>query len=259
MSIKVKLLSVFLILGISSFAYAIDQGSVVGIWLFDEGEGEVLKDSSRNGNNGTVAGAKWVDGKFGKALQFNGSSSYVEVPSSDSLNSIADEITVVAWMKYANWGNWARVVARGNWTAAMDQYQFLLLLGGSTGDMGFCVSIKGERASYAGRTALKQDQWHHVAGTSDGVTVKLYVDGELIGSSASAKPVNKVEEEPLTIGCGYAGARAAFFSGTVDEVAIFNKAISDQDLKELMKGLKAITTAVEPKEKLATTWGDVKN
>ena len=50
----------------------IDPETVVGVWLFDEGEGEIAGDSSENGNGGKIFGAKWVDGKFGKALDFDG-------------------------------------------------------------------------------------------------------------------------------------------------------------------------------------------
>ncbi|MCD6506247.1 LamG domain-containing protein [Candidatus Poribacteria bacterium] len=250
--------SVLLMLALVQTGSAIEREGLVGLWLFDEGEGEVLKDLSGNGNDGQIAGAKWVKGKFGKALEFNGSG-YVEVPASDSLNSIEKEISVLAWVQVKNWANWARVVARGNWTPAMDQYQFLLLLGGSTGDIGFCVSIKGERAKYAGKPVLKVNQWHHVAGTSDGQQVKLYVDGEFLGSSASAAPINRVDDEPLTIGCGYANnSRSSFFSGNVDEVAIFSRALSQDEIKELMNGLKQLILAVEPESKLATVWGEVK-
>jgi len=250
--------SILLMLALAQIGLAIERESLIGLWLFDEGEGEVLKDLSGNGNDGQIVGAKWVGGKFGKALEFNGSG-YVEVPASDSLNSIEKEITVLAWVQVKNWANWARVVARGNWTPAMDRYQFLLLLGGSMGDIGFCVSIKGERAKYAGRPVLKMNQWHHVAGTSDGQQVKLYIDGEFIGSSGSAAPINKVNDEPLTIGCGYANnSRASFFSGDIDEVAIFNKALSQEEIKGLMSGLEQLVLAVEPGSKLTTVWGEIK-
>lgn len=135
-----------------------------------------------------------------------------------------------------------------SWTPAMDEYQFLLLLGGSMGDVGFCVSIKGE------------SKWHHIAGVSDGQQVKLYVDGQLIGAYPSAAPINEVADELLTIGCEYAnGPRASFFNGTVDEVAIFNRALSDEEVKELMEGLGQLVHPVDPRLKLAAIWGEVKS
>jgi hypothetical protein len=77
---------------------AIDKPSFAGIWLFDEGSGDVVRDISGNGNDGKLQGnPEWADGRFGKALDFNGSTDYVDVPHSDSL-SITGDITIVAWI-----------------------------------------------------------------------------------------------------------------------------------------------------------------
>jgi len=59
----------------------INPNSIVGIWLLDEGKGTEIKDMSSNKNNGKVLGAKWVDGKRGKALEFDGTS-HAEIPAS---------------------------------------------------------------------------------------------------------------------------------------------------------------------------------
>ncbi|MCX6013468.1 MAG: hypothetical protein NTV30_08710, partial [Chloroflexi bacterium] len=75
----------------------VDPASAIGAWLFDEGSGNKVKDSSKNGNDGKLTGTKWVDGKFGKALDFNGSSDYVEIPDSDSLD-VTNSIAIVAWI-----------------------------------------------------------------------------------------------------------------------------------------------------------------
>ena len=77
----------------------IDPKSAAGAWLFDEESGKVAKDSSDNGYDGMFMGEgnpKWVDGKFGKALDFNGSTDYVEVDSEPGLN-ITGDITIMAW------------------------------------------------------------------------------------------------------------------------------------------------------------------
>ena len=72
----------------------IDQETIVGMWLFDEGKGEVTKDSSGNGNDGKLMnGPKWVDGKFGKALEFDGTDDNVEMPNDSGLPSGAQDRT----------------------------------------------------------------------------------------------------------------------------------------------------------------------
>ena len=72
---------------------------LVGWWRFDEGTGTTAGDSSGNGNIGTISGASWVDGKFGKALSFDGTNDYVTVPYSSSLNSPK---TFITWIKHAS-------------------------------------------------------------------------------------------------------------------------------------------------------------
>ena len=80
----------------------IDPKTIVGLWLFDEGSGKIAKDLSGNGNDGTLEGPKWVDGKFGKALNFNGASDYVDTGN----NPITDPggtkiLSISAWVKRA--------------------------------------------------------------------------------------------------------------------------------------------------------------
>ena len=75
----------------------IDFKTCVGMWLFDEGRGAEAEDSSGLGNNATIeGGAKWVDGKFDKALSLDGSDDYVEIPHDDSLN-VGAEHTIALW------------------------------------------------------------------------------------------------------------------------------------------------------------------
>ena len=63
----------------------LDKNNIMGMWLFDEGKGKVATDSSGNGNDGEIHDAEWVDGKFGKALSFDGVGNWVEVPHSPTV------------------------------------------------------------------------------------------------------------------------------------------------------------------------------
>ena len=58
----------------------IDPETIVGIWLFDEDEGNVAEDSSGNGHDGQISNAEWTDGEFGSALEFSGSGVAKPVP-----------------------------------------------------------------------------------------------------------------------------------------------------------------------------------
>jgi len=75
----------------------IDPASIVGLWLFDEGSGNKAKDSSGNGNDGTINGAKWVDGRIkrNKALEFDGSSNYV---LADIKGTVPQSLSLEAWI-----------------------------------------------------------------------------------------------------------------------------------------------------------------
>ena len=87
----------FGILFVSTTSAEIDPDTVVGVWLFDEGKGDVATDASGNGLDGEFNGKpKWVEGKFGEALEFDGKSAYVQVPAHENPN---DAITVSAWAK----------------------------------------------------------------------------------------------------------------------------------------------------------------
>ena len=67
----VGLVGIFFLIALPGLA-KIDPDSITGMWLFNEGKGGTAADASGNGNDGEIHGAKWVDGKFGKALEFNG-------------------------------------------------------------------------------------------------------------------------------------------------------------------------------------------
>ena len=79
-----SLIGAFLLIALPSLAN-IDSENITGMWLFNEGEGAVATDSSNYGNDGEIHGAKWVDGQFGKALEFDGVDNWVEVPHSDTV------------------------------------------------------------------------------------------------------------------------------------------------------------------------------
>ena len=96
---------VLLTLGVVCFSFIavhistaeIDFETAVGIWLFDEGKGGVAKDISGEGNDGEVVKAPWVDGKFGKALEFDGKAGCVK--TDQKLLEALEEFTILAWIQ----------------------------------------------------------------------------------------------------------------------------------------------------------------
>lgn len=245
---------------VSTQAFAkIDQKTVAGMWLFEEGSGDIAKDTSGKGNNGKIAGpAKWVQGKFGLGLQFNGSSVWVEVPSNDTL--VLEQLTMVAWgnIKSSKGTRWQSIMMKGQ-----NPRNYLLCV--DKGSQRLQISItKGAPDAWAGPIdgpVITDETWHHLAGVigqKEGMV--LYVDGLKVGQQAYSKPSLNANPDVLRIGDGSAGGHQV--DGILDEVAIFNIPLGEAEIKEIMEnGLEVATglkAPVEVKSKLTTVWGYIK-
>ena len=231
----------------------------VGIWLFDDDEGSVLKDSSGNENHGQITGGEWVEGKIGSALKF-GNSAYMEVPISDSMRDFENEITFMAWIRPTQWPDWMKIAGMGNWTDESPKpFQFMLGFADNPGEIKFYI---GDKTIAAGAAVIELDEWQHVACVSEaGKRGELYVNGQIITQDPGTAVMPGPEDVPLYIGGAFRrGEKTNYFVGDIDEAALFNVALSPDELKLYMeKGLKEISEAVTPGEKLAATWGSVKD
>ena len=243
----------------------IDPECVVGMWLFDEGAGKVAGDSSGKGNDGEFFGKpEWVDGKFGKALEFDGESAWVQIPDDPSLR-VTTDVTVMAWIKPERYTfpgvDWQGVVAKSNNPRSYNIYTEV------SGQ--FLLSIHSGGIHVCGSSGLKLplDEWSHVAGVAEaakaGGKMRLFTNGELTKEmpSAALKDLpGDSDKNDVVIGRTWEDQR--FFGGLIDEVALFNIALTDEEIKRiasngLEKGIGLV--AVEPSSKLAATWGRLKN
>ena len=234
-------------------SHAIDERSFAGGWLFDEGSGNVVKDISGTVNNGELRGnPEWVEGQFGKALNFNGSSDYVEVPHSDSL-SITGDITIVAWIYKRSDAIHGGTIL-GKWRQNGEVWSYVVY---GLGDGGGGWRLRWDDASQTnleGPYQLPNDEWLHYAATYDGSTMAVYENAKEIVNIAANKKIN-VTDNPVWIGNdGY----QQHFNGIIDEVAILNIALTVDEIEDVMtKGLAAVL-AVDPMAKLTNTWGNIK-
>lgn len=231
---------------------AIDESSVVAVWLFDEGSGQVAYDSSENGNGAVFQGApEWVEGKFGKALWFNGSSDYVAAPDSESLDINGEQLSIVAWINGEGWpaaNHVVRKVADGDTSAI-----YILRVQPET--VRIYLNTGGEDEITDGVTVLPLNEWTHVAMVYDGAEVRIYVNGELDGSKPQSGEVRQSDNE-LRIG---RGEPAGYFLGSIDEVAIFASALAEGDIREIMEtGLSRLVLPVESVGRLTAKWAEIK-
>jgi len=216
------------------------QGGLVGYWSFDEDSGTVANDSSGNSNHGTLNnGPVWVDGRFGKALSFDGVDDYVRIEPSLSLD-VTSQVTVEAWVyprAYVdNTGHVSHIISRCNYSGG---HIYVLSTYPDSYKISYSVNpYSGEKSSIAD---LPLNVWTHLAMTYDGSYIRLYINGELDSSYAQTGSIFTTTNW-LAIGCkptgpwGGAGTYA-YFNGIIDEVRIYNRALSQQEIQTDMGGL----------------------
>jgi len=227
----------------------IDPKTCAGMWLFDEGKGDIATDSSESKNDGKLTGEpKWVDGKIGKSLEFDGANSYVSVSNSESLNPTT-AITLEAWIYPKGFD------ADGNGILTKEG-QYILGLnwpqGGNAQKLNLWLTI-GSWILFTG-DEVSADSWSHVAATYDGNIKKLYINGNLV-NSVDQKGKIGTSANNILIAQGNVGVGSQAFKGLIDELAIFNVALTETDIKDSMRGF---LYAVEPSGKLTTTWAAIK-
>ena len=218
----------------------------VGIWLFDEGKGGVAADTSGNGNDGAITGAKWTEGKFGGALEFE-PPQVVTVEASDSLN-FKDQMTIATWV-YMNKGVSDTAIRRNG------SYLLEVQSGGERVPGGYVFGIwsgGGFTGGVWGKTVVEPEKWYHIVGLYDGSEMKLYVNGTLESAVKQGGDVDQAGE--LLFGT-FGGEK---FIGRLDEVIFFNRGITEAEIAELMKGVEAVLP-VSPNGLLTTTWGRLKD
>ncbi len=212
---------------------------------FDEGSGTTTADSSGNGNNGTLVNAPtWTSqGNFGSALQFDGADDYINVGDSSSLD-INQGITVAAWVKINSASNYAGIVSKWDWQSNLRSYE---LGHTNTGKIMFGISKDGTSnggnyGSYVqlfGNTTITAGQWHYLAGTFDGNALRTYLDGVLDSTSNAWNNSIYVSTVNLNIG-RTANYPTYSLNGTIDEVAIYSRALDAGEILALYQGSPAI-------------------
>ncbi len=209
-------------------------------------------DASGNGNDGEiVGGVEEVDGKFGFALELKGG--FIKVPDSDGMDGV-EELTLQAWVK-----------------------QETLEEGGIISKMPPCCStsyklLAGDKIKFSapGNTPMGAEniaealapplgEWYHVAATFDKGKLELYVNGIMEDTAVVSAGTEILTDllTPVSIGAQrFTGD--GLLQGSVDEVAIWSRVLSEDEIKESMQRPLSQSFAVEPMDKLAISWGSIK-
>jgi hypothetical protein len=242
--------SAFLMLVISN---AVDAKEYELIWNFDEGNGDVAKEADGTGNDGEFTGAgkgkiKWVDGKYGKALEFSGKvggGQWVEVPHTDDMN-IQDAITMEAWV-------FPTTIA-GDKRTIITKAAYYLQIEPTSQVATYFYGLANE-GYHLSNGQVKENEWSHVAVTYDGKEIKFYINGEQ--DTKVIKTKGQIISRPewgVHLGGERDGCCPRYFQGTIDELKIANFAKDEAAIQESMNA----GAPVEPADKLPLTWGRLK-
>ena len=205
-------------------------GLVAG-YGFNEGSGATVNDASGHGITGNIFGATWITGgRFGKALSFNGSSSYVDL-GNPALLQITGSMTWSAWVKAAaNPPDDGQIVAKSN-----DLSGWQLKTSPDTGPHTFGVTVSGGTTAFAQRysaTVRSLNTWYHVAGVYNAAarTLDIYVNGVrdngVLTGTIPASQINSAVN--VNIGRRSGGY---YFNGIIDEMRIYNRALSQAEIQ----------------------------
>jgi len=209
---------------------------LVGCWLFNEGGGNIVYDLSGHGNHGTLGGGTagyrptWVAGKFGSALDFDGTDDYIRISPSDSLDALSD-MTFIAWLKFDEYEEPRRFF--NMYYNDSDRFQFEY--DPVYDDLLVWNYINGEESRIFANTLPNLGTWFNFVCTVKGTVWKLYIDGDEKASSDEGRNLSDLDDGFTTyIGVRYKSSGfAGYFYGAISQVYIFNRALSVEEILQL--------------------------
>ncbi|HGE71708.1 TPA: LamG domain-containing protein [Candidatus Poribacteria bacterium] len=233
----------------SSTEAQIVKDGLVSYWSLDKStiDGNKVKDTVGN-NNGEMKGSpKVVAGKIGEALEFNGTSDYVEIPNNDNMNFGTGDFTLCVWAKTkATTGRWAqRQDIAGKGDPSVSGYA----ISADSNKGFFWVGGAGE---FTGTTDINDDKWHYIVGVRKSSDCFIYVDGKLEGKGTNAENVDTTlsmifAKHPLK--------SESYFAGAIDDVSLYKRALTEN---EILTNFSSKGAEVDKAGKLSITWGALK-
>jgi hypothetical protein len=208
-----------LVMVLTSIASAADP-SLVGWWKFDDGSGNTAIDSSGKGFNIRLPNATWEDGVFGGAVHFHG----VTGGGVGNFRYSDNAITVCAWV----WHDAFRIDKIERYVTVAPEVA--VIRKEANGALHFYIKIDGNLRHLWIGDVLTESRWHHVAGTWDGLTQRLYIDGVEIASQA----LSGVLGDTSNVMISSDGNES--FNGMLDDVRIYNRALTQDGIQAIMQG-----------------------
>jgi len=212
-----------------------------------------------NGHDGQLVGKiKWVEGKKGRGLQIMDTSQYVQVEDANVLHFEDKDFTFIAWINIADFAPdnnpgilSKRVLEAGNgkpcllWIVDKDTHALEIQMRDNKAPISILTA----------KTEIKKGEWYHAAVVKDKKNVTFYLNGKEDAKLAHGLLGSFTSDQPLYIGVHhYGNVWNCTLSGTIDEVGIFNKALTGAEIGSVMESISAVSFA----GKLARVWGAIK-
>jgi glucose/arabinose dehydrogenase/PKD repeat protein len=215
----------------ATYSLASPPSGLMGAWGFNEGSGTTTADASGNGNTATlVNGPSWVTGKYGKGLSFDQINDYLSLANSSSLDISGNAMTMSMWINPGSISGDSVVLGKF-WNAGMTSpyYQYGLELSG--GKPQFYIGTAAGLTGAGMDTALALNQWSHLAIVFNGSQALFYLNGALVSSKSLNASLTARGRQLRT---GADADTAQFYKGILDNVRIYNRALTPSDVQSDM-------------------------
>jgi len=219
----------------------IADGNTPALWHLNEGKGNVLHDSSGNGNDGIIYGATWKEGIMGNALEFDGVDDYVNCGEHSSLQ-ITGDLTLECWAKYDTLGNQNNFISQGKGNldgSPINNIIYQLSIQPDKRLRSFWEYGNGNNVPISSTVPadIESGEWHHYAMIRDTINQKItfFVDGVQLGEVVSYVDAPEGgSSTPLQIGGAWDffnnDGASNVFDGIIDEVAVYNRTLSNSEI-----------------------------
>ncbi|MCA9402288.1 MAG: DUF2341 domain-containing protein [Candidatus Omnitrophica bacterium] len=229
-----------------TFDNIVINDGLIGYWKFDD-TATSSADSSGYGHTGSWSGnpTPSTDRPLLKmrnrySLDFNGSTDFINAGDQDIYRGL-DELTLSVWVKQSATGPNQAVIGHWGNTTPRDSRKFLIRI--NDGDIqGFVFTTEPAQEGGTFSTTDLTDDWHHLALTWDGSTLRMYIDGAVSGTTFSGSgALNDTSQNNFYIGNDEGGS-GTFFNGLLDDVRVYNRALTAVEIGRLAEGRHPLTS-----------------
>ena len=238
----------------ATLSYAIEETDILVYYSFDSLNGKRFIDGSGNGNDAELVGkGSLVDGAFKKGVRLNGG--VVQMAANDFIVpvGVVGQITMEAWFYLNEHVEYDGIISIEAAAAGCCEYRIMV----NPGFNPFWDA--GHHADKSlGGYQFELDEWYHYVMVADGKDGKIYINGEFIGEQPENFDLPEHKEAAIYIGAGENPTLHKVEDAIIDEVVIYAKALTEEEIQASMEMSVPGVLAVEARNKLATTWGELK-